>query len=1591
MAIHIGHHNSTANLASSPHLVQPANNQVPDPAVIFNLKAEQNRSFTNSRRDSVQPTVSTTGHPASKFLAQPSQAECRPSTGPLTGHATPTANLGLGHHFISNLNSSRIIDLLLQTATDTDTPDVDCPGASFEIETDATKALLATPNGLVTASTLGETFSPQAMAASRSLHDKASAVLPDISTKPSNIVVAILKADKNSNASLNEDDFLWIKCHAKTSIAKIHEQYKLKTEEKTPWILQHNGNPLKLESTVGDINEPGKNLVVFQAVNNPPPSQTPALRKPPLHTTIALSPKDPNPRLRPVTIAPKALFISNNENKPHQVHDDPPTITPSPSALAVPTHPLSRSPSYAPHSPFVSPAPPAPYMKVDLGDFPVYRSVSLAHWRTLFRGESDELVGQRLWNNWLGMNESERARYSFSQKPGLVKAEQVASAPVPPKQVSAVTRTNEPLAPATTKDEYGQKHFQLSAMLKDATPQLLESSVEASVKLLNTLRAPLADKMASSPDAEHWIQQIDNLKKLAVKTKTVIGVVGNTGAGKSSVINAMLEEERLVPTNCMRACTAVVTEISYNYEEQPYCAEIEFITAEDWAKELKVLFQDLLDGEGNVSRDCSNEDSDAGVAYAKIKAVYPQKTKDDISRSSIDRMLHEVSHILGTRRNIKETDSLRFYKSLQSYVDSKEKSTGKDKDGKKQKREREFWPLIRVVRLYVKSPALATGAVIVDLPGVHDANAARAAVAEGYMKQCTGLWIVAPINRAVDDKAAKSLLGESFKRQLKMDGGFSAVTFICSKTDDISISEAQDSLGLDDKMVPSWENLDHLSSKQRDLKKEIRELSDTKALYEDAADEVDEQLEVWGTLEESVSDGKVAFAPKSKATKKRKSSSKVSSKQKKRKVSSDDEDDADFIDDGSEEDEDALNSDEEATGDDAPDQQPLTQEQVAAKLEELKATKKDARLQKREITEKMQELRNELKEVENAVAKINSEMSALCISGRNQYSKGAIQQDFAAGIKEIDQEIAAEEDEDNFNPDNEVRDYDEVAKSLPVFCVSSRGYQKLQGRLRKEPPVPGFRTVEETEIPALQAHCEKLTETGRAANCRAFINRLSSLLNSLTIWASSDGTGANLTAEQKAKEARYLQKGLEGLETRLENVTKSCAQALNDEFSDAIYDRYEAAVQAAYFDSVPLAEHWGAPVNRENRAAGGLFWASYKAVCRRNGCFTNGQGLHDWNAQLSQHPSMNPLVQTMLTPRFTLAEPLIKLIAPGWEKVFTRRVQSVMTNLTKTVPAVLKKFHRDIEDRARKIGTGLASLSMLSHQITVYEQVLKDAAASTKDVIITRQKDINREFTPVIERAMIPSYEWCEAERGPGQYKRMKVYMKDYVETNRHTMFQESAQEVKRQLQAMVKDIEETLADKMDEVFIQIKRDYRAVLGAGDVPEGEVLPRVQRLVRKDIKRTIDGVERMMRIIVGLEVEDLADAVEPVDEISKSDSSADDDEDDQAMNGKAADLPASADIKREAGADASSKLQRSDSTISDTNEVSVPTKPNHGHSDMTGSLASGEQSSVSEEMPDIKVADEDMHGGEKVKSEDSQDGDGYSDDISSDNMDEKVDE
>ena len=96
--------------------------------------------------------------------------------------------------------------------------------------------------------------------------------------------------------------------------------------------------------------------------------------------------------------------------------------------------------------------------------------------------------------------------------------------------------------------------------------------------------------------------------------KTVIGVLGNTGVGKSSLLNALLGEASILPTSGSRGCTAAVVELTYNdklltkressdnnldlssaedSEVSVYEGTVEFIRFQDWFEELDLLFEEV--------------------------------------------------------------------------------------------------------------------------------------------------------------------------------------------------------------------------------------------------------------------------------------------------------------------------------------------------------------------------------------------------------------------------------------------------------------------------------------------------------------------------------------------------------------------------------------------------------------------------------------------------------------------------------------------------------------------------------------------------------------------------------------------------------------------------------------------------------------------------------------------------------------------------------------------------------------------------------------------------------------------------------------
>lgn len=288
-----------------------------------------------------------------------------------------------------------------------------------------------------------------------------------------------------------------------------------------------------------------------------------------------------------------------------------------------------------------------------------------------------------------------------------------------------------------------------------------------------------------------WVAEIQDIQSQATKSVVIkIGIIGPTGAGKSSLVNAILGFEQIVPTNCMRACTVVVTEISYN-PQLTWDANIEYLTANEWEEELGLLFSVLHDAAGQLYAESTDENTESGSALVKLKAVYPKLTKEKIRQAKIKDLLKlEGMEVLGTTAKIHERKRSEFCARLSQFLDTGNSTKGIP-GGSKQAH---HWPLIRRVHLFVRSSALANGIQIVDLPGTNDNNAARAKIAEDYIRTCTGLIVVSTINRAADDRTAKQLLGNAFKRQIKMDNKINSIAFVATKTDEISPDEVPKNL-----------------------------------------------------------------------------------------------------------------------------------------------------------------------------------------------------------------------------------------------------------------------------------------------------------------------------------------------------------------------------------------------------------------------------------------------------------------------------------------------------------------------------------------------------------------------------------------------------------------------------------------------------------------------------------------------------------------------------------------------------------------------------------------------------------------------------
>lgn len=79
---------------------------------------------------------------------------------------------------------------------------------------------------------------------------------------------------------------------------------------------------------------------------------------------------------------------------------------------------------------------------------------------------------------------------------------------------------------------------------------------------------------------------------------------------------------------------------------------------------------------------------------------------------------------------------------------------------------------------------------------------------------------------------------------------------------------------------------------------------------------------------------------------------------------------------------------------------PLTSAEIAAELCEIKAQKKDLRKAKKAAKEAISAIKKELASLIFEVKTLQSEIKSVCVKRRNDYSRAAIKNEFAKGVKE---------------------------------------------------------------------------------------------------------------------------------------------------------------------------------------------------------------------------------------------------------------------------------------------------------------------------------------------------------------------------------------------------------------------------------------------------------------------------------------------------------------------------------------------------------------------------------------------------------------
>ena len=311
--------------------------------------------------------------------------------------------------------------------------------------------------------------------------------------------------------------------------------------------------------------------------------------------------------------------------------------------------------------------------------------------------------------------------------------------------------------------------------------QSVTTEVDAFAEWFAGTFAPLV--LPEDRDAfDAWSQELQTIERLANEPSRVrVALIGTTGAGKSTFLNAVLRHE-VLPVGVMHPCTAFVTTVSY--EAGPgYRLTVRYATREEWMHDVEAFAAMLEPGE--------TDDGAVPVESTRIKEVARKRLQgvfgDGIAENSTAAQIRSAE-LPASAREVLDGPSLLELR----FADSKEMLShlrGLVREGSP------LWPLVREVAIRGPFDPLKDGIELVDLPGLNDPNDARVEVTREYLRSSPFVWLVFSMVRGITADIQQILYEERVLRTLVLNGTYAGLALVGTRADDIDLDSAEQ-LGL---------------------------------------------------------------------------------------------------------------------------------------------------------------------------------------------------------------------------------------------------------------------------------------------------------------------------------------------------------------------------------------------------------------------------------------------------------------------------------------------------------------------------------------------------------------------------------------------------------------------------------------------------------------------------------------------------------------------------------------------------------------------------------------------------------------------------